>query len=373
MIVPTILLPLALAAQRLRRLQVVPVPLEDALEVRDELLLEARRHPVDAVHRPLLDLRDVETLSREVLPDRVLIAVDQLAREGLSVQGVHFFFFVHALRKPGLDALDQWPAGALGLLGQDGLQRVVQDDDVLELEPDGHAIHFRRGGKSLLVQRLFRLFDQADSFVEIGLLPGRRVVAEEAADEINLLVRVPHLDCNGGTQSVAVWAALAPFRLAKGNPIRREGIGQGFGILPEHEIVIVGILEGRKLRNGHQAVDPTKARAGVTALVSEIPGASPEPARQRNLRAVAAIQPRRGLLGHRVQELVEVERIDAAVWCKDRTGSGRDFIPDDLRAHFSSLSSPAPWSGTRAPPPASSDRTGRRSSRPARRESARRA
>src|SRR5207249_8357097 len=64
-------------------------------------------------------------------------------------------------------------------------------------------------------------------FVQIRLLPGRRVVAEEAADEINLLVRVPHLDCNGGTQSVAVWAALAPFRLAKGNPVWREGIGQG--------------------------------------------------------------------------------------------------------------------------------------------------
>src|SRR5436309_10779493 len=116
MIVPTILLPLALAAQRLRRLQVVPVSLEDALEVGDELLLEARRHPVDAVHRPLLDPPDVEPLPREVLPDRVLIAVDQLALEGLSVQGVHFFFIVHALRKPGLDALDQRSTSSLGLL-----------------------------------------------------------------------------------------------------------------------------------------------------------------------------------------------------------------------------------------------------------------
>src|SRR3989442_15918266 len=118
MIVPTILLPLALAAQRLRRLQVVPVPLEDALEVGDELLLEARRHPVDAVHWPLLDPRDVEPLPREVLPDRVFIAVDQLSRKGLSVQGVHFFFVVHALIEPGLDALDQLPAAALGLLGK---------------------------------------------------------------------------------------------------------------------------------------------------------------------------------------------------------------------------------------------------------------
>src|SRR5438128_5248793 len=333
MIVPTILLPLALAAQRLRRLQVVPVPLEDALEVRDELLLEARRHPVDSVHRPLLDPRDVETLPREVLPDRVLIAVDQLAREGLSVQGVHFFFVVHALRKPGLDALDQRPAGALGLLGQDWLQRVVQDDDVLELEPDGHAVHLRRGGKGLLVQRLFRLFDQADGFVEIGLLPGRRVVAEEAADEIDLLVSVPHLESNGGAQSVAIWAALAPFRLAKGYPVRREGIGQGFGILPEHDVVIVSVFQSLNLRDGHQAVEPTKSRAGVTTLVSEIPGASPESTSQRKLSAVAAIEPRRGLLGHRVQELVEIERIDAAVWCKHRTGSGRDFIPDDFGPH----------------------------------------
>src|SRR5207245_7752797 len=97
MIVPAILLPMALAAQRLRRLQVVPVPLEDALEVGDELLLEARRHPVDAVHGPLLDPRDVEKLSSEVLPDRVLVAVDQLAREGLCVTGVTFYFFVQFL------------------------------------------------------------------------------------------------------------------------------------------------------------------------------------------------------------------------------------------------------------------------------------
>src|SRR5437870_12811641 len=231
MIVPAILLPLAVAAQRLRRLQVVPVPLEDPLEVGDELLLEARRHPVDAVHGPLLDPRDVEPLPREVLPDRVLIAVDQLALEGLSVQGVHFFFVVHALREPGLDALDQRPAGSLGLLGQDGLQRVVQDDDVLQLEPDGHAIHLRRSGKGLLVQRLFRLFDQADGFVQIRLLPGRRVVAEEAAYEINLLVSVPHLDCNGGAQSVAVWATLTPFNLTNGKPVRRDGYGWAIDIL----------------------------------------------------------------------------------------------------------------------------------------------
>src|SRR3989442_15982833 len=116
MIVPAILLPMALAAQRLRRLQVVPVPLEDALEVGDELLLEARRHPVDSVHRPLLDPRDVEPLPREVLPDPVLIAVDQLAREGLTVQGVYFFFHPYYLGKTGLHAFDQSPAGAPGLV-----------------------------------------------------------------------------------------------------------------------------------------------------------------------------------------------------------------------------------------------------------------
>src|SRR5437899_13008178 len=97
MIVPTILLPLALAAQRLRRLQVVPVPLEDALEVGDELLFEARRHTVVAVHGPLVDPRDVEPLPRKVLADRLLVAVDQLAPNGLSVQGFRFFFVVHAL------------------------------------------------------------------------------------------------------------------------------------------------------------------------------------------------------------------------------------------------------------------------------------
>src|SRR5207249_5559675 len=48
-IVSAILLAPALPAQctRFRRLQVVPVPLEDTLEVRDELLFETRRHPVD--------------------------------------------------------------------------------------------------------------------------------------------------------------------------------------------------------------------------------------------------------------------------------------------------------------------------------------
>src|SRR5207244_4413805 len=156
---------------------------------------------------------------------------------------------------------------------------------------------------------------------------------EEAADEIDPLVGVPHLQGDRRAEPVAEWAALAPFRLAKGNPVRREGIGQGFGILPEHDVVIISVFQSLNLRDGHQAVEPTKSRAGVTALVSEIPGASPESTSQRNLSAVAAREPRRGLLGHRVQELIEIERIDAAVWCKDRTGSGRDFIPDDFCTH----------------------------------------
>src|SRR2546428_1831970 len=100
MIVPAILLPLALAAQRLRRLQVVPVPLEDTLEVRDELLLETRRHPVDTIHGPFLYTSDIPPFLREILPNRVLVGVDQLAFEGLRVQGIHFLFVAHALREP---------------------------------------------------------------------------------------------------------------------------------------------------------------------------------------------------------------------------------------------------------------------------------
>src|SRR5207245_11732327 len=82
-----------------------------------------------------------------------------------------------------------------------------------------------------------------------------------------------------------------------------------------------------------QQAASTQERTAATARVPTIPGPSPESTSQRLLSAVAAIEPRRGLLGHRVQELVEIERIDAAVWCKDRAGSGRDFIPDDLGPH----------------------------------------
>src|SRR6266852_1880676 len=61
-----ILLALALPAQgiRVRRLQVLPVPLEDGLEVGEEPLLKARRHPVDAVHRPFFDLLDIQPFFR---------------------------------------------------------------------------------------------------------------------------------------------------------------------------------------------------------------------------------------------------------------------------------------------------------------------
>src|SRR5438093_11634976 len=226
-IVSGILLAPVLPAQCIRfpRLQVLPVPLEDTLEVRDELLLETRRHPVDTVHGPFLYTGDITPFLREILPDCVLVGVDQLAFEGLRVQGIHFLFVAHALREPGLDALDQWPADRLGLLGQHGLQRVIQDDDILELKADSHAVQARRLGEGLLVQRLLRLLDQADGLVEIGLFPLGRIVAEEAADEVDLLVGVPHLESNGRAQPMAVRAALAPFRLAKGNPIRHERIG----------------------------------------------------------------------------------------------------------------------------------------------------
>src|SRR5207245_10916805 len=79
-IVSAILLAPALPAQctRFRRLQVVPVPLEDTLEVRDELLFETRRHPVDTVHGPFLYTADIPPFIRQTLPTRVIPREDHL-------------------------------------------------------------------------------------------------------------------------------------------------------------------------------------------------------------------------------------------------------------------------------------------------------
>src|SRR5438034_7576877 len=96
-IASAILLAPALPAQctRFRRLQVVPVPLEDTLEVRDELLFETRRHPVDTVHGPFLYTGDITLFFREILPDCVLVCVHQLTLACLLVQRIHSLFVAH--------------------------------------------------------------------------------------------------------------------------------------------------------------------------------------------------------------------------------------------------------------------------------------
>src|SRR5439155_12253946 len=88
------------------------------------------------------------------------------------------------------------------------------------------------------------------------------------------------------------------------------------------------------LRDAHQTVEPAETRAGIAALVCEVPWPAPESARQRNLGAVPSMKPCRGLLGHRIEELIEVQRVGAPVGGKDLAGCGRPVITDDFRAHL---------------------------------------
>src|SRR3989338_4415535 len=88
---------------RPRGLEVIPEFFKEGLERRDQPGLDAGRHPIDPLHRPLLDPGDIQPFPGEIVPDRVLIPIDHPALERLKVHRAHLVLIVDALGEAHLD------------------------------------------------------------------------------------------------------------------------------------------------------------------------------------------------------------------------------------------------------------------------------
>src|SRR5213080_4823159 len=67
------------------RLQLLSKSVEDGFQRRHQLRFKTLRNTIDPLHRPLLDLRNIQSLLGKFLADGILITIDEAIFEGFGV------------------------------------------------------------------------------------------------------------------------------------------------------------------------------------------------------------------------------------------------------------------------------------------------